>query len=360
VSSKLFFLLSGEHSTLPAAEVVAILDSEHCDYHEITLAPKLLTLQAGSKCMKAVMARAGMCEAAGRLIFQCKDDSNEIVDTASDISFSGFLEARESFSVRIHRVFGSSRQLDKMHLQSKIGDLIQSSVPGSTVELRNPEKEFIGMIANGLFFLGQVAVRRQDRNVDQHRPRERPSFHPSTMKPRLARCFVNLARARIGEVLLDPFCGVGGILIEAGVMGCRVVGSDRDLRMVRKAIKNIRHFAIESGGVVVADARKSPYLKVPSIATDPPYGRGASTMGSGPTQLLKEFLAESYSILPSDGFLCLAAPRDIGVQRLGLEAGLSVVESHLSRVHRSLVREIVVFSRRRVEDRERVSWNSYS
>ena len=360
MSSNIFFLLSGEHNTLPAAEVLAILNSERCDYHEIKLSPKLLTLKANSECMKAVMARAGMCEAAGRLIFQCKDDSNEIMNTASDVSFSDFLETRESFSVRVYRVFGLSRNLDRMHLQSRIGDLILNSVPGSAVELRNPKKEFIGMISKGLFSLGQVAARRQDRNVGQRRPSERPALHPSTMKPRLARCFVNLARARIGEVLLDPFCGVGGILIEAGVMGCKAVGSDRDPRMVRKAMKNIRHFAIESGGVVVADARKSPYLKAPSIATDPPYGRGASTMGSGPSQLLKAFLAESYSILPSDGFLCLAAPRDIGVQRLGLEAGLSVVESHLTRVHRSLVREIVVFSRSKAEHSERMSWNSYS
>jgi len=360
VSSSLFFLLSGEHDTLPAAEVLAILESERFDYHDIKLAPKLLTLKADRECVDAVVARAGMCEAAGRLIIQCRDDSNEIMRAALEVSFSDFLEAREVFSVRVRRVFGSSRHLDKMQLQSKVGSLILNSVPGSKVELRNPEKEFIGIVCEGLFSLGQIAARHQDRNVNRRRPKERPAFHPSTMKPRLARCFVNLARARIGEVLLDPFCGVGGILIEAGIMGCRAVGTDCDPRMVHKAMKNIRHFAIEPGGVVVADARKSPYLGASSIATDPPYGRGASTMGSDPGQLLKEFLAESYSMLPQGGFLCLASPWDIGARRLGLEAGFSVVESHLTRVHRSLVREIVVFSRGRVERKERVSWNSYS
>lgn len=360
MSSSLFFLLSGEHSTLPAAEVLAILEAEKCDHGEFRPAPKLLTLKADSKCVDAVVERAGMCEAAGHLIFQCRDKINEILKTTSGVSFSDFLEAGERFSVRVHRIFGSSKHLDKMQLQSKIGDLILLSVRGSKVELRNPGKEFVGLIGEGWFTLGQLTARRQDHNPNPRIPKKRLAFHPSTMKPRLARCFVNLARARKGEVLSDPFCGVGGILIEAGVMGCRVVGSDLDPKMVSKALRNVRHLDIEPDGLVVADARKSPYLEAQSIATDPPYGRGASTMGSDPAQLLEEFLAETHSILSRNGFLCLASPLDVGVQSLGRDAGLSVVESHVMRVHRSLVREIVVFSRSRTERRKRMPWSSYS
>jgi len=356
VNSNLFFLLSGEHETLPAAEVLAILESENFAYSDVALAQKLLTLSADKSCTRAVVERAGMCEAAGLLIFRCRNLENEILEAVTEIPFSHFLGPGDRFSVRIRRVFGSSRHLHKMKLESKIGEIVLSSVE-SSVDLSESKNEFVGMIGEEHFVFGLVTARRQDHNVNLRRPKERPAFHPSTVQPRLARCLVNLARAKRGEVLLDPFCGVGGILIEAGVMGCRVVGSDLDPRMVSKAFKNLKHFHINPDGLVVADARKAPFIRTVSIATDPPYGRGASTLGADLYRLLREFLNEAQSMLLSDGFLCLASPCDVEIQRLGLDAGLNIIESHLLRVHRSLTREIVVFSHRKKVHEERIPWN---
>ncbi len=44
------------------------------------------------------------------------------------------------------------------------------------------------------------------------------------MSPKLARCMVNLTGVKENDLVLDPFCGTGGILIEAGIMGARVIG----------------------------------------------------------------------------------------------------------------------------------------
>ncbi|MBS7623936.1 hypothetical protein KEJ39_09760 [Candidatus Bathyarchaeota archaeon] len=347
MSPTLFFLLSGEHKTLPAAEVRAILECENFDHREFKVIPKLATVKADPGCINTVVRRAGMCEAAGLLIFQCRDVKNEILRSASDPIYSNYLNKGERFSVRVQRIFGSSRHLDRMELQSRIGNMILRSVPESRVDLRNPEKEFIGVIASGRFLFGNLTARRVNSALNRYRPKEGFAPHPSTMKPRLARCFVNLSRPRRGELLLDPFCGVGGLLIEALIIGCRAVGSDLDPRMAREAIRNLRRLGIEPEGVLAADARAIPCPTIRSISTDPPYGRGSSTMGSNPCELLGKFLAEARSVLSPDGFLCLASPSDVGVQVLGYDAGLNVVESHVMRVHRGLVREIVVFTRDR-------------
>ncbi len=41
----------------------------------------------------------------------------------------------------------------------------------------------------------------------------RPFSLPISLHPKLARALVNLARVPMGGVLLDPFCGTGGILL---------------------------------------------------------------------------------------------------------------------------------------------------
>jgi len=360
VSSKLFFLLSGEHATLPAAEVLAVLGSEDFAYDNIRLHPKLLTLEAKPDCLQTIAERAGMCEAAGQLIFSCIDGQDKIVKAASEVSFSQYLKTRGKFSVRINRVFGSSRHLNKIQLQSEIGKIILSSVAKSKVDLQKPESEFVGIISGKRFALGLITAKRSDDTFALRRPDRRPVTHPSTLKPRMARCFVNLSRAKKGEFLIDPFCGTGGILIEGGVMGCRIVGLDLDQVMIRRALRNTQYFGIKPDGLIVADAKSAPYSRVRSIATDPPYGRGSSTMGSDLTRLLKEFLKEMTSILLEDGFACLASPISIDIRELGQEAGLSLVESHVARVHRSLSRRIVVFSRRIAKLGEGMPWSSYS
>jgi tRNA (guanine10-N2)-dimethyltransferase len=352
--------LSGEHETLPAAEVRAILESENFEHREFRTIPKLAIVKAEPRCTSTVVGRAGMCEAAGLLIFECRGVENEIMKTASEVAYSKYLRKGERFSVRVQRIFGSSRNLDRMELQSRIGNMILQSVSESRVDLRRPEKEFIGIIDNDRFLFGHLTARRTNSAVNRHGSKEGFALHPSTMKPRLARCFVNLSRPRRGEILLDPFCGVGGLLVEAVNLGCRVVGSDLDPRMVRRAIRNFRQLGIKPEGFLVADARAIPCSTIHSISTDPPYGRGASTMGSNARELVEEFLAKALSVLSPNGFLCLASPLDVGVQILGQDAGLTVVESHVMRVHRGLTREIVVFTRGSSVKKGRVAWSSYS
>ena len=59
------------------------------------------------------------------------------------------------------------------------------------------------------------------------------------MMPRMARTLVNLSLAGSGSILLDPFCGTGGILIEAEMLGVHAVGSDFDPMMIQGCKENV-------------------------------------------------------------------------------------------------------------------------
>ncbi|GIQ99269.1 MAG: hypothetical protein CM15mP6_2860 [Methanobacteriota archaeon] len=60
-------------------------------------------------------------------------------------------------------------------------------------------------------------------------PTDRPFFKPVTLDPRLARLMVSLSfSGGPPSMIVDPFCGTGGIAIEASLLGLEVLASDLD------------------------------------------------------------------------------------------------------------------------------------
>jgi tRNA (guanine10-N2)-dimethyltransferase len=177
------------------------------------------------------------------------------------------------------------------------------------------------------------------------RPRKKPFFHPSAMPSKLARCMVNLSRARRGELVLDPFCGTGSTMIEAGFVGCRVLGFDAQRRMAEGTRRNLEYFSVESEGVVIADSRRLPLTRVDHVVTDPPYGKSATTLKSTTKRLVEGVLGSAWGLLGVGQRICIASPKTLGISRVGEALGYRHVESHFAYVHGTLTREIAVFEK---------------
>jgi len=165
------------------------------------------------------------------------------------------------------------------------------------------------------------------------------------MPAKLARCMVNLAQPKAGELVMDPFCGTASMLIEAGLIGCRVVGFDVKRHMVKGSLQNLLCYGVKPEGMAVADARHLPAVKADCIVTDPPYGRSATTLGWSTQQIMRDFLLTVEDRLPRGKRLCTASPKSVEVGKMGEELGFKHIESHLMYVHRGLTREIAVFKR---------------
>jgi tRNA (guanine10-N2)-dimethyltransferase len=165
------------------------------------------------------------------------------------------------------------------------------------------------------------------------------------MPSKLARCMVNLARAKAGELVLDPFCGTGSVMIEASFVGCRVVGFDVQRRMAEGTRRNLKHFDVESEGVVVADSRQLPLTCVGRVVTDPPYGKSATTMKSTTKQIVQGLLGSVFPLLGVGQRICIASPKTLGIAGVGEALGFRHLGSHFMYVHRTLTREIVVFEK---------------
>ena len=343
--NRLFFVLSGEHDSLPAAEVKAIIESGGLEYRSQIENYRLLSLTADARALKLVSERSLMYDQCGTLLAECNAEPQEIERTVKAQPLEYLTRNSETFAVRCARIGGVTRSIGRVALERDIGAVIKESVPRLRVKLRDPDLTFVCILYETKFLFGLSGFKKPSGLMAPRRPRKRPVFHPSTMPPKIARCMVNLARTKPGATFLDPFCGVGGILIEAAVIGCNVVGADADMRMLRGARRNLRHFSLDALGYVNADARTPPIGGgggVGAIATDPPYGRGSSTMGVKMATLIREFLEQASSLLRKGGHLCIAMPSEVDIERYAHDGGLIVKEQHLVRVHRSLTRRFVV------------------
>ena len=116
-----------------------------------------------------------------------------------------------------------------------------------------------------------------------YRP-ERPEGWIYGMAPNYAKALVNLSEVKQGDVLLDPFCGIGTILQEAVLNGIKIFGVDINKECVDASRQNLKYISKEYGlgwnnmdkRIIVGDARKlSEYFTEDSfdaIVTEPYLG----------------------------------------------------------------------------------------
>ncbi len=133
--------------------------------------------------------------------------------------------------------------------------------------------------SRGLRVYRALAEYRRDR-FKPRSPEKRVFFLSSALNPLSALLLINLSLTDESSTLLDPFSGTGSILIEGALMGLYSVGVEIDYRQARGALRNIRQYGLHGNvDIVLADSTHAPFRDgcFDALATDPPYGRYAST-----------------------------------------------------------------------------------
>jgi tRNA (guanine6-N2)-methyltransferase len=149
------------------------------------------------------------------------------------------------------------------------------------------------MIAGELF----LAVRLSD---DSMRHREYKIEHrPGSLRPAAAAALAWLSEPDDRDVVLDPFCGAGTVLIERAHLGryARLIGSDRDPAAIRAARTNVgpRYKPIDLEGWD-AGAIPLPDASVNAIITNLPWGARYGTHGEN-RRLYPQWIAEFDRLL---------------------------------------------------------------
>ncbi len=236
-------------------------------------------------------------------------------------SVDDLLKAVENIEVESFAVRGP------MNLSAKLGAKIKGKV-----DLEHPETEFRILKGREYYFGETIWVQDKKGLVQRFM---RVYYHPTNLKPELARVLVNLSGIKEGEKLIDPFCGAGSILIEAADMGIIATGIDIDERMVGGCKENLEFLGYEAE-VIHGDAFewvKEMRGKFQGLSTDIPYGRSSTLSGKKKNEFLKklprvlEFLEKGRAVIMSD--ISLNFPGKVAEFKI--------------RVHGSLTRYVNIF-----------------
>lgn len=205
------------------------------------------------------------------------------------------------------------------------------------IDLRSPNTLVFVVRAGNRYYVLAPAREIIAKSFSPRDTKNRPFFHPTALNAREARLLVNLSGVLPGERFLDPFCGAGGILIEAGMVGADVYGIDIVEDMVLGASMNLQHYGL-SATVIKGDARAISIRGVDAIATDVPYGRSSKVLTRDLRSLYVDAFESMYSSMKRHRRCVVVADRDVSplLERAGFYL------DHVSNwyVHKNLTRRV--------------------
>ena len=318
---KLIFELSGENPTLPFAELGCIG----------TVLDQRLQV-AVAECPDPEAAhRLAMTHGVLEYLGECEPDLAAFELLLRDLA----LETRRTFAGRAKKVHGGCNEHNPCS-QKEFERMIGAMIDGP-VSLKKPETEYRAILSGDRCYFGKVLFTFDRGSFDVRNPGKREFFHPGVMMPRMARTLVNIACVQQRDIVLDPFCGTGGILIEADLLGARAIGSDFDPLMVMGSRLNI-----PESDLMLADATQLPFGDdtVDAVVTDFPYGQSVCIKKADTMDMLYgDALKEIRRVLKPGKRAVVVTHRDIS--SIAAQS-MTILEQHDQRVHKSLTRRVLV------------------
>lgn len=183
------------------------------------------------------------------------------------------------------------------------------------------------------------------KEFEKRRAPMRPFFSPISIDPRHARFMVNASETRPGETVMDPFCGTGGIMLEAGLLKRKVIGNDWALQMSTGAALNLKYYGIRDYSITNRDfLALNQSETVDAIVTDLPYGRNSRLSQKDIVHLYRESFRKFRSTLKENGICVVVVSREDLLNES--EPFFEVIRIFPYRIHRSLTRYFAILRRK--------------
>ena len=196
----------------------------------------------------------------------------------SNLDFDEFKKG--SFSARIKKMNFENNDFEyDDYLKS-----IWKKFENPKVDLKNPNSRFL-FLHNNLAkeqLIFAVQIYENEKDYLRRMPKLRPIAMPYTLKSDMARASINLLNISSGR-MLDPFCGIGGILLEASQMNFDIIGNDISWNDLGYLKENFNFFFPEKQlpFLTLSDSRTRIFDEnsIDGLVTDIPYGRACRKLG---------------------------------------------------------------------------------
>ena len=338
---KYLFILSYDYPELSVGEALATLKAEGVIIDSYIMINRCLIVYTKSKTKYIILA--------SKRSAVIKEVSIIHGIYSTDIDFKSMnldlLRKFKTFGVRVKKIQSKKNNyIDKNKIERIIGDLILKYNPNSNVDLKSPDLWIMIYYLEGIAMFSSLVSNSTKKDFIERRPRKRPVFVSSTLHPKIARTLVNLSQVKKGDKIYDPFCGIGGILIEGGLLEIDTIGSEISYTRVIGAKKNLEWQSITNSELILADSLLLPIKKVDAVVTDIPYGRSTFTQGYSVSDIYMKLLMICSEMLKINGFLVVLHPKE-NIFHIPSNLNLRIMEEYEIPVHRSLTRIITVYKR---------------
>ena len=326
-STLYLFELSGEPGPLPLAEATSCISAECDEYRIVANGPGYVLASFCPTNLERISKRLGLTRHIGRYLGAFEGNPADVDCNIPE----------GSFAIRGRRFGGMMGGDDSQSIIRSLGNAFSKN---NDVNLKSPDITIRALFSDKVHvYLEEATTEREE--LEQRKVSERPFFSPISLHPKYARTLINLTRTRTGGKVLDPFCGTGGIAMEAAKMGMRVSVSDFDENMVYGTLENMDYYGFDVECHRIMDVGDIPqeFKGFDAIATDPPYGRSTRTGGESIDDIYRRAMDAIPQVLSSEGHAGIIFPRVYDPQSMRL------MELHAQKVHGSLSRYYHIFKK---------------
>ncbi len=315
---KYVFFLSGENIELAQEEILHLFSNSSIVETEGQIAIVEINGEAEGK-----FDRLALTHEVWRLLGSVNVDWVENIFEELEIP-------QEKLCVRVLKA--DHTEVDSASMERRLGEILWER--GARISVSNPEliiKVYIGTRT----YVGVLVHSRDKKQFLERQPDLKPYFRPGVIVPKSARALVNISEIERGEVLLDPMCGAGTILTEAGLMGIDFVGVEAYADIVEGCAINLKHYGMPVN-VLRGDVRALPFKDetFQTIITDFPYLKSSRSFG-GIDTLYRKSLEEFRRVLISRRKAVIISNMEVDEQ---LMSHFKIEKKFYQRVHGSLVR----------------------
>jgi len=199
------------------------------------------------------------------------------------------------------------------------------------IDLKHPDTDIVVLKINNIYYITKTHW-TNPKDYLHRKPHMRPYMHPSSLDPKLAKAMVNMLGIKKGTVV-DPFCGSGGILIEAGLMGFSVIGYD--IEALSGCEKNLRYYKIKKYRLFRRNAltldKRHKY-----IVTDMPYGKNTKNIDK---TLYKKFI-QNLNVKKA----VIGLPETVNYRAIIRNTDYKLKGEFSIYIHKSLKKKIIIIS----------------
>ncbi|MBP9820085.1 hypothetical protein KBC79_05120 [Candidatus Woesebacteria bacterium] len=142
-------------------------------------------------------------------------------------------------------------QLQSQGINSRFVSPSRSGISAAVLSHHRSVTELVVISTDTNTYIGQtLAVQDIDNWSKRDRSKPYADRKKGMLPPKLARMMINLALGTTNPTattVYDPFCGSGTVLMEAGVLGCHLIGTDSDPVAIDGTARNLQWLKTQYG-----------------------------------------------------------------------------------------------------------------